>query len=137
MIILSSKSKYAIAALLEMALNTDNTPVQSIKLATKRNMPAKLLEQIMNDLKRGGILKSFRGAKGGYVLAKPKEKISILEVVEIIEGPIELNSHNSDCETLKDYWEEVQINIKKCFNISLNELIYRQEKLNKIEVYSI
>ncbi len=137
MITLSSKSKYAIAALIEIAKQGDDIPIQSIRLAEKRQIPAKLLEQLMNDLKRNGLLKSYRGAKGGYILAKPKETISVLEIIEIMDGPIQIEAHRSDCLTLKSYWEDVSQNLRACFKMTLNELLIKQEKENQILVYSI
>jgi len=58
------------------------------ELSEHREMPVKFLEQLLAALKRGGVVRSVRGAHGGYVLARPAAQISVLEVVEALEGPI-------------------------------------------------
>jgi Rrf2 family protein len=84
---LSCKSEYAILALLEMASNYKNgEPMQIRQIATQQKIPDRYLEQLLATLRRGGIVKSQRGSKGGYLLAREPWKISVFDIVECLEG---------------------------------------------------
>lgn len=81
----TSKSRYAVVALAELARSGDD-PVPIGQIAERRGMPVQFLEQLFSTLRRGGILVSHRGAKGGYTLARPPEEITVLEVVQALDG---------------------------------------------------
>ena len=84
---LSCKSEYAILALLEMATHYENgEPMQIRQIATQQKIPDRYLEQLLATMRRGGIVKSQRGSKGGYLLAREPRKISIFEILECLEG---------------------------------------------------
>ncbi|MBE9006914.1 Rrf2 family transcriptional regulator [Fortiea sp. LEGE XX443] len=84
---LSCKSEYAILALLEMATHYENgEPMQIRQIAATQNIPDRYLEQLLATLRRGGIIKSQRGSKGGYLLSREPWKITIYEVLECLEG---------------------------------------------------
>ncbi len=88
MISITTKSPYAIAALTELARTPDESvPVGEI--ARRREIPAQFLEQLVATLRRGGVLRSQRGVKGGYTLARPADEITVLEVVELLDGRLE------------------------------------------------
>jgi Rrf2 family transcriptional regulator, cysteine metabolism repressor len=83
----TSKSRYAVVALAELARSgTDPVPIGQI--AERRGMPVQFLEQLFSTLRRAGILASHRGAKGGYTLARPPEDITVLEVVQALDGVV-------------------------------------------------
>jgi Rrf2 family protein len=81
----TSKSRYAVVALAELA-RTGETPVPIGQVAERRGMPVQFLEQLFSTLRRAGILTSHRGAKGGYTLARKPEEITVLEVVQALDG---------------------------------------------------
>jgi len=83
----TSKSRYAVVALAELARSGD-TPVPIGQVAERRNMPVQFLEQLFSTLRRAGILTSHRGAKGGYTLARKPEDITVLEVVQALDGVV-------------------------------------------------
>lgn len=85
---LSKKGEYALRALIELAIHADQGVLRSQALATKENIPAKFLEQILLALKSAGILNSRRGAGGGYTLNRPAEQITLGEVIRLIDGPL-------------------------------------------------
>ncbi len=87
MISVTSKSRYAVVALAELARSGD-TPVPIGQVAERRNMPVQFLEQFFSTLRRAGILTSHRGAKGGYTLARKPEEITVLEVVQALDGVV-------------------------------------------------
>jgi Rrf2 family protein len=83
----TSKSRYAVVALAELARSGD-TPVPIGQIAERRGMPVQFLEQLFSTLRRAGILTSHRGAKGGYTLARAPEEITVLEVVQALDGVV-------------------------------------------------
>lgn len=87
---LSSKGRYAVRALFDIAFYNDGQPTQVKDIAERQAIPQRFLEQIFQDLKRSGIVGSKRGPQGGYLLARPASQIPLGEVVQIIEGPVAL-----------------------------------------------
>ena len=85
---LTKKSKYAVRALVELALNGDDPPLGVAEIARRQYIPERFLEQIFGDLRRANVLESRRGAHGGYRFAMPTEEISVLDVVEILDGEV-------------------------------------------------
>jgi Rrf2 family cysteine metabolism transcriptional repressor len=87
MISVTSKSRYAVVALAELARSGDR-PVPIAQVAERRAMPVQFLEQLFSTLRRDGILQSQRGVKGGYTLARPADQITVLEVVQALDGKV-------------------------------------------------
>jgi Rrf2 family cysteine metabolism transcriptional repressor len=85
---ITSKSPYALAALVELYGFGDRAPVSVAELARRRGIPAQFLEQLFAVLRRSGLLRSQRGVKGGYAFARPAQEITVLEVVELLDGPV-------------------------------------------------
>jgi Rrf2 family cysteine metabolism transcriptional repressor len=83
----TSKSRYAVVALAELA-SAGDTPIPIGQIAERRNIPVQFLEQLFSTLRRAGILVSHRGAKGGYTLARRPEEINVLEVVQALDGVV-------------------------------------------------
>jgi Rrf2 family transcriptional regulator, cysteine metabolism repressor len=83
----TSKSRYAVVALAEVA-RSGPTPVPIGQVAERRRIPVQFLEQLFSTLRRAGILTSHRGAKGGYTLARPADEITVLEVVQALDGVV-------------------------------------------------
>jgi Rrf2 family protein len=83
----TSKSRYAVVALAELA-RSGQTPMPIGQVAERRRIPVQFLEQLFSTLRRAGILVSHRGAKGGYTLARPPEEITVLEVVQALDGVV-------------------------------------------------
>ncbi len=88
MISITTKSPYALKALTELGRAGDAGPVPIGELARRREVPVQFLEQLFATLRRAGILKSQRGVKGGYSFARPPADITVLEVVELLDGPL-------------------------------------------------
>jgi Rrf2 family transcriptional regulator, cysteine metabolism repressor len=88
MLSITTKSPYALRALTELAKIGGDTPVPIAELARRRDIPAQFLEQLFATLRRAGILRSQRGVKGGYLFARDPSDITVLEVVELLDGPI-------------------------------------------------
>src|SRR5258707_13031392 len=88
MISITTKSPYALAALVELHRHGDAVPVPIAELARRRDIPVQFLEQLFATLRRAGVLRSQRGVKGGYSFARSPTEISVLEIVELLDGPI-------------------------------------------------
>lgn len=85
---LSKKSEYACLALIELAGRYKEEPVKTEEISKKQKIPKKYLEQILLQLKSSGYVRSIRGASGGYELSKHPKKISVAEIIRLIDGPI-------------------------------------------------
>src|SRR5271163_3633541 len=88
MISITSKSPYAVLALAELARSPGSEPVPIGELARRREVPVQFLEQLFAVLRRGGVISSQRGVKGGYRFAREPSTITVLEVVELLDGPL-------------------------------------------------
>ena len=88
MISITSKSPYALLALAELGRSAGAGPVPIGDLAKRRDVPVQFLEQLFAVLRRAGVLSSQRGVKGGYMFARDPAQVSVLEIVELLDGPL-------------------------------------------------
>jgi Rrf2 family protein len=111
---LSNKTEYAILSLLALAkCYADGESLQIREIAARQNIPNRYLEELLATLRRGGLIKSIRGVKGGYVLAREPQKITILDALRCIEGAEDEPSKSSNIQTVEtevihDVWQEVR-----------------------------
>ena len=84
---ITAKVDYAVRAMAEMAAVTDG-PVTGDALADRQEIPPKFLENILADLRRAGLVRSQRGAEGGYWLARPATDVTVADVIRAVEGPL-------------------------------------------------
>jgi Rrf2 family transcriptional regulator, cysteine metabolism repressor len=98
---ITSKSPYALSALVELARKGGSAPVPIGEIARRRNIPVQFLEGLFATLRRAGILQSQRGVRGGYTFARPPGEITVLEVVELLEGEL-----GADAEKSGPIWVE-------------------------------
>lgn len=97
MLIISTKGDYGMRATIDLARNySAGEPVQVKDIAERQDIPKDYLSLIMVDLRKGGIVESVRGPRGGYRLSRSPNDISMGEVLEILEGPIQLLECTSD-----------------------------------------
>jgi Rrf2 family protein len=85
---ITTKSPYAVLALAELARSGSPDPVPIGELARKRDVPVQFLEQLFAVLRRAGVINSQRGVKGGYRFARDPSSVTVLEVVELLDGPL-------------------------------------------------
>lgn len=86
---LSGQARYAIAGLFDLAYNGDGEPVQVRVVGERQGIPERYLEQIFRRLRRAGLVEARRGPGGGYRLARPAAEITLRDVVEAVEGPLD------------------------------------------------
>jgi len=88
MLSITSKSPYAVLALAELGHRAGADPVPIGELARQREVPVQFLEQLFATLRRAGIVSSQRGVKGGYRFARDPAEVTVLEIVELLDGPL-------------------------------------------------
>ncbi|OGC40048.1 hypothetical protein A2Y85_03665 [candidate division WOR-3 bacterium RBG_13_43_14] len=121
---ISSRMRYGLRMLIELAANYGKKPVLLRNIAKCEGISKKYLEQIVITLKVAGIVGAIRGAKGGYYLLKPPEKITLKKIFSTLEGsfkPVECIDHPAVCGLQKDcptkpLWEELSQAIEKVFD---------------------
>ena len=85
---LSTRTRYAVRAMIELARHNLTRPLQLKIIAERQEISVKYLEQLMAILKSAGLIKSVRGSKGGYVLARAPNQIALSDILHCVEGPI-------------------------------------------------
>ncbi len=112
---LSTRGRYAFRMMLELALNEQGRPVLLREIARKQNMSTRYLEQLSHNLKNAGLIKSIRGKQGGFLLNRPPEKITLLDIFQASEGmPVIVDCvedpgvcrKNSQCAT-QEIWKSI------------------------------
>lgn len=107
----SSKGRYGLRALIDLAVNSNNGHVSLINIANRNQISIHYLEHIFSSLKRGGIVKSVKGAQGGYVLARDAKEITAAQIIESLEGGCNIDTEvpcgNMLCDTVSDVMDRV------------------------------
>lgn len=136
---LSTKGRYGLRALLDMAIFQHEGPVALNNIAERQGISEGYLEQLMMPLKRAGIVKSVRGAQGGYLLSKDPKEVTVGEIIRVLEGPIapvacvseeypEPCERSSSCVT-RLVWEKVRDSISGVLDsYSLADLVDESNK---------
>jgi Rrf2 family cysteine metabolism transcriptional repressor len=96
----STKVRYGLYAMVELACRHDGRPVQLGSVAEHQGISPKYLHAVMQQLKLAGLVRTVRGAKGGFVLTRPPQTIGVIEVIEALDGPVGVTdcSKHQDCE---------------------------------------
>ncbi len=138
----STKGRYGLRILLDVAMHETKGPVALRDIAQRQDLSQKYLWQVINPLKVAGLLRATRGAHGGYVLAKSPKRISIRDIVDILEGPVCIVGcvqspgtceRSEDC-TARDAWAEIENRLKETMDgITLQYLLDQQAKRNQSE----
>jgi Rrf2 family cysteine metabolism transcriptional repressor len=114
---ISKKSDYGLELMAALARNYGKKPLSLRRIARKHKLPFKYLEQVAFALKEAGLIKSKEGRAGGYSLKEAPEKITIAEVVEVLEGPIEVGAcfgcPKAFMCSQKNIWSEVGNKVRK------------------------
>ena len=84
----SLRSTYGIMAAVDLALQAGSAPIQAKSIARRQGIPARFLEQVLHAMKKAGLVSSQRGAQGGYVLSKKPSEVSVVEILEALDGPL-------------------------------------------------
>jgi Rrf2 family protein len=85
---ISAKVDYAVRAVVELAAAAGDKPVKAERIANAQQIPLNFLENILGELRHAGVVRSHRGAEGGFRLAKPAEEVTVADVIRAVEGPL-------------------------------------------------
>jgi len=134
---ISTKIRYGTRAILELASRYGEGPIDLKEIAKKESIPLKYLEQVIIPLRTAGLVKSMRGSKGGYALAKPPSEICLNDVIEILDGQVQLIeclrnpkgcSKSSFCVT-RDIWKQASDAVHQIFSsITFEEMVNRKRE---------
>ena len=129
---LSTKGRYGLKAMFQLAIYKNEGPVSLKTIASKQNISEQYLEQIFSSLKKSGLVKSVRGAQGGYLLVKEPKDITVGDILIVLEGPVSLSDcvldedvcENSGKCVTKVVWEKMKKGIEDVINsITLQDMI--------------
>ncbi len=123
MFALSAKGIYGLTALMELGLQRNKGSVQIRDISQKHGIPQHYLEQILVILKKAGFVESFRGAQGGYALARDPDSISVREVLSRLEGRLEVVTEARRDGMLGFFWDEIQRTLQRTLDRSLGDLM--------------
>lgn len=84
----SQRVTYGIMAIVDLALNAKESPIQARAIARRQGIPVRFLEQVLNSMKKAGLVDSLRGSQGGYRLQKAPSALSVADVLEALDGPV-------------------------------------------------
>lgn len=133
---LSTKGRYGVRAMVALAFSYGSTPISIKTISKKENLSEYYLEQLFSPLRRANLIRSIRGAQGGYVLCKPPSEITVGDIMTVLEGPIEVADCidgigcpiENDCTT-KAVWAKVKKSIDDVLNsITLQDIVDDYEK---------
>ena len=118
---MSAKADYAVRAAAELAAAGNERPLKRDQISQRQKIPSKFLETIMLELKHAGIVKSTRGADGGYALARPAADISVADVIRAVDGPlanvrgerVETVEYEGNARALRDVWVAVRASLRR------------------------
>lgn len=136
---ITARVEYAVLALFELALGGSERQIQAREISARQRIPLRFLEQILIQLKKAGLVKSVRGASGGYLLGRPAADITLKDVVEAVEGELTLlDPHLSADSMVYLVWQEVEKDfLSKLSSINMQDLVRRKIRQDGILSYQI
>lgn len=128
---LSSKGRYAVSAMFDLAAHGNGCPVTAAQIAKRQGIPLAYLEQLLAKLRRAGLVRTLRGPSGGYVLAKKPAGLSVGDIIRAADGPVALAEcvssaavcPKSGCCSTKTLWAKLSAKVSRVFDsTSLKDL---------------
>lgn len=133
----SAKGVYGLTAMVELANRWQQGSTQIKAIAKPHGIPQHYLEQILVMLKKAGLVESYRGAHGGYSLAKNPSSITVIEILQHLEGRLEVTPDNTCADTLAFFWKDVSDLLHDKLKLTLDQLALEQAKQSQQLSYSI
>lgn len=139
----STKGRYGLRALVDLAVNSTDRHVSLVEIANRQNISLNYLEQVFGTLRKAGIVKSIKGAQGGYILSDKPENIKALQIITILEGEFSIVDEDTDQKqdsiqlAIKSLvWDKINENVIYFLeNTTLEDLVNEHKRLNDEEVY--
>ena len=118
---ISAKADYAVRAVVELAAAEGDKPVKAERIATAQEIPLNFLENILGELRHAGLVRSHRGAEGGFRLARPADQMTVADVIRAVEGPLasvrgappEEANYGGAASSLPRVWIAVRANLRR------------------------
>ena len=118
---ISAKADYAVRAMVELAATIEEKPIKAERIATAQDIPLNFLENILGELRHAGLVRSHRGAEGGFRLARDPTEISVADVIRAVDGPLasvrgappEESEYKGASETLPRVWIAVRASLRR------------------------
>lgn len=128
---LSTKGRYGVKAMVDLAIHYGKAPVSIKTISKRQNISEYYLEQLFSPLRKAKLIKSIRGAQGGYVLGMEPSQIKVSDIMNVLEGPIEIaecieNSacDNIDCCATRLLWAKIKNSIDEVMEgITLQDIV--------------
>lgn len=128
---LSTKGRYGVKAMVDLAINYGEQPVSIKSISERQSISEYYLEQLFSSLRKAKLIKSIRGAQGGYVLNRAPEEITIYDIIYVLEGPIEVSNcleevscNNIDCCATRLLWKKIKNSIDSVTSsITLKDIV--------------
>jgi len=120
---ISSKGIYGLAAMHVLSHAPQQRPMQIREIAAMTSISHGYLEQILSTLRRAGLVTSIRGASGGYQLARHASQITVLEIIEVLEGPLcRIEGNVGASVILEAFWQGINEKVRDLFAMKLSEI---------------
>jgi Rrf2 family cysteine metabolism transcriptional repressor len=137
---LSTKGRYGVKAMVDLAIHYGVQPISIKSISERQHISEYYLEQLFATLRKSGLIKSIRGAKGGYVLNKAPEEITVADVMYVLEGPIEISDcledgicNNIECCSTRLLWERVKNSLDDVLkSTTLNDMVIDYNNMQKV-----
>lgn len=100
---LSTKGQYGVKAMVDLAINYSEEPISIKSISERQNISEYYLEQLFSSLRKADLIKSIRGAQGGYILSREPKDITVSEIMNVLEGPLKLSEclQDGECSNIK------------------------------------
>ncbi|MBE6064162.1 RrF2 family transcriptional regulator [Clostridium cochlearium] len=136
---LSTKGRYGVRAMMDLALNYGDIPISIKSISERQNISEYYLEQLFASLRKADLIKSIRGAQGGYLLNREPKDITVAEIIETLEGPVELSNcvSQGECENMDScstrlLWMRIKESIENVTKTTtLQDMVDDYYKLNR------
>lgn len=142
---LSTKGKYGVKAMVELAIHYGEEPLSIKSISEKQNISEYYLEQLFSPLRKAKLIKSIRGAQGGYYLSRPPEEITVAQIMEVLEGPIEISecleekncSNIGSCAT-RLLWARLKDSMDKVMeSTTLHDMVEDYKSMNSDKIKGV
>ena len=135
---LSTKGRYGVKAMVDLAIHYGESPISIKSISQRQGISEYYLEQLFSALRKAKLIKSIRGAQGGYVLNKLPEEITVADIMEVFEGPIEISDcvegttcNNGNCCATRLVWQKIKTSIEDVTtSVTLKDIVNDYNEIN-------
>ena len=135
---LSTKGRYGVKAMVDLAIHYGESPISIKSISQRQGISEYYLEQLFSALRKAKLIKSIRGAQGGYVLNKLPEEITVADIMEVLEGPIEISDcvegttcNNGNCCATRLVWQKIKTSIEDVTtSVTLKDIVDDYNEIN-------